>query len=212
MNLYLVRHGQTAHNRDGVGLGRRDVPLTDIGEAQAAAVGARLASVRLDRVLSSPLLRAAKTADALAAGRGLAVESREALLEMDVGLTEGMPFAAVREQFPEFVAEWGGPDVAKALMPGGESLADLALRLAPLVGELRGCPPDASVVVVSHNFVVKVLLCLFLDVELAAFRSFDIGLASVSTLSVRGARVNVVGLNDTCHLERLNLDPAGGSV
>lgn len=212
MNLYLVRHGETAHNRDGVGLGRRDEALTSLGRAQAAAVAGRFAAVKLDQVLASPLSRALDTARAIAAGKGLSVEVRDELIEMDVGLTEGMAFPAVREQFPEFVAGWAGPEVAKAVMPGGESLADVASRLAPLIRYLHESSPDSDVAVVSHNFVVKVLLCSLLNVELSSFRAFEIGLASVSTLFLRGARVNVVGLNDTCHLASLYLDPARRSV
>ena len=209
MNLYLVRHGETAHNRDGVGLGRRDEPLTELGRAQAASLGARFLGVKLERVLASPLSRAFDTASAIADGTGVDVEVRNELIEMDVGITEGMDFSAVREQFPEFVARWAGADVAKAEMPGGESLEGVAQRLAPLLSELRAFPADSGVAVVSHNFVVKVMLCALLNVELASFRSFEIGLASVSTLLVRGGRVNVVGLNDSCHLVGLNLDPAG---
>ena len=212
MNLYLVRHGETAHNRDGVGLGRRDEALTSLGRAQAAAVAGRFAAVKLDQVLASPLSRASDSARAIAAGKGLSVEVRDELIEMDVGLTEGMAFPAVREQFPEFVAGWAGPEVAKAVMPGGESLADVASRLAPLIRYLHESSPGSDVAVVSHNFVVKVLLCSLLNVELSSFRAFEIGLASVSTLFLRGARVNVVGLNDTCHLASLYLDPARRSV
>lgn len=212
VNLYLVRHGETAHNRDGVGLGRRDEPLTELGRAQAAAVADQFRGVRLDRVLASPLSRASETARAIATVVGLDLEIRNDLIEMDIGLTEGMAFSAVRERFPEFMAEWAGPNVAGAVMPGGESLEDVALRLVPLVEELRGFPPESGVVVVSHNFVLKVLLCSLLNVQLASFRSFEIGLASVSTLSLRGRRANVVALNDTCHLVSLNLDPARRSL
>ena len=212
MTLYLVRHGETALNRNGVGLGRRDEPLTDLGLAQAAAVADRFGGVKLDRLFSSPLSRAFETASAIATGGGPAVEVRDELIEMDVGLTEGMAFLAVRERFPEFVASWAGAGVARAVMPGGESLEDVALRLIPLIGELREFPADAGVAVVSHNFVLKVLLCLFLGVNLSAFRTFDVGLASVSTLLLRGTRANAVGLNDTCHLAGLNLDRPRRSV
>ena len=213
MKLYLVRHGETAHNRNGVGLGRLDEPLTDLGLAQAAAVAERFTALKPDRLFASPLSRALETARAISKGSGgPAVEVRNELIEMDVGLTEGMAFPAVRERFPDFVASWAGTEVARAVMPGGESLEDVALRLAPLIGELREFPPDAGVAVVSHNFVVKVLLCSLLGVDLSAFRTFEVGLASVSTLFLRGLRANVVGLNDTCHLIGLNFDRAGRSV
>lgn len=200
MILYLVRHGETAYNRDSLGLGRADVTLTDRGLQQAAALGARFAALPLNRVLTSPLLRARQTATAVAGERGIALEARDELLELDVGETEGMHLPQLRERYPEFLAAWLGPDAASARMPGGESLADVAARLAPLVRELRGLP-DEQVAVVSHNFVTKVLVCLFLGLPLTAFRSFATDVASVTTLRLRGTRALVTSLNDRCHLD-----------
>lgn len=212
MILHLIRHGETQHNKDGVGLGREDAPLTQLGRAQSRAVAERLQATRLDAVLSSPLSRALNTAAAVAAAHGLTAEVREALLELHVGETEAMRFAEVRQKWPEFAEQWIGPEVADAVMPGGESLRQLAYRLAPLIDEFRALPPDDVVAVVSHNFVIKVLLCELLGMDLGSFRAFDVGLASVSTVSLRGPRTAVVTLNDTCHLHSLNLDPAQRSL
>src|SRR5262245_43646512 len=66
VNLYLIRHGETPYNRDGLGLGRADVALTDLGERQAAALGRRFATVKLDKIICSPLQRARQTAAAVA--------------------------------------------------------------------------------------------------------------------------------------------------
>ena len=208
MILHLIRHGETQHNKDGVGLGREDAPLTELGREQVRAVAERFRTSRLDAVLSSPLRRAFDTAEAVAEAHGLIVEPREALLELHVGDTEAMPFAEVRQRWPEFAEQWIGPKVADAVMPGGESLRQLAHRLAPLIDEFRARPAEDAVAVVSHNFVIKVLLCELLGMDLGSFRAFDVGLASVSTVSLRGPRTAVVTLNDTCHLHGLNLDPA----
>lgn len=212
MILHLIRHGETQHNKDGVGLGREDAPLTELGREQVRAVAERLRTSGLDAVLSSPLSRALHTAEAIASGLGLSVEVRESLLELHVGETEAMPFAEVRQRWPAFAEQWIGPDVADAVMPGGESLRQLAYRLAPLIEELRARPTEDVVAVVSHNFVIKVLLCELLGMDLGSFRAFDVGLASISTVSLRGARTAVVTLNDTCHLHGLNLDPAQRSL
>lgn len=212
MIVYLIRHGETRQNRDGVGLGRYDAVLTETGNAQARALGERLSGRRLDHVLASPLKRALETAEAVAAPHMLRVEPRDALLELDIGKTEGMAFPAVRERYPEFAEQWLGPGVAEAIMPGGESLRQLAQRLEPIIDELRGHGAHEAAAVVSHNFVVKTLLCRLLGVELSNFRAFEVGLASLSTLSLRGHRTTVMALNDTCHLDRLSLDPARRSL
>ncbi len=205
MSIILVRHGETAFNRDGQGLGRADVELTERGLAQAMAVAGRLARLPVERVLSSPLSRAATVAELIARHHGLETVLLGSLTELDVGETEGMDFAEMRRRFPEFLAAWGGPDGWNTRMPGGESIADLASRLAPLVDELTAAKPGSLTVVVSHNFVLKTLLCLFLGLGLDRFRAFQVDLASATFLSVRNGRVNVSSVNDTCHLSDLNL-------
>ncbi len=204
MSILLVRHGETAFNRDGQGLGREDVGLTEKGEAQAAALAARLSSHPIRRVLTSPLSRAARVADAIAAPHGLTVEHRDDLLELDVGETEGLGFAEMRNRFPEFLSAWAGPEGWRTRMPGGESIADLAERLKTVRDELR-TDADGDTIVVSHNFVVRTLLCSMLEIEIASWRSFQIDLASVTCLNVRNGRVGVGFVNDRCHLVNLNL-------
>lgn len=210
--LYLIRHGETAFNRDGKGLGRSDVPLTATGETQARLTGAAFAGVALDRVLVSPLSRAMRVAEAVGAHSGSSVEVRESLIELDVGLTEGAAYADTAAQFPEFMRQWAGPGAADALFPGGESLRDVAGRVSPLGGEFRGLPGGSALAVVSHNFVLRALLCVLLDAPLENFRSFQIDLASVTTVTVRNGRVAVSRLNDTCHLDSLNLGETARSV
>ena len=204
LSIILVRHGETAFNRDGQGLGRADLPLTQVGIAQANAIAARLETLPVRRVLSSPLNRASQIADAIASRHAIAAEPLEALVELDVGETEGLEFAEMRRRFPDFLAAWASDDGWQARMPAGESISDLADRLRPLVEELR-THSDGDAVIVSHNFVLRTLLCLFLDLDLSRFRSFQVDLASATFLTVRNGRVGVASVNDTCHLVNLNL-------
>ncbi len=200
MRLYLVRHGESTYNRDGLGLGREDPPLTELGLRQTAAAVERLAGERVDRILTSPLERAAAIARGLAERTGAPLETREELIEMDVGETEGLPFREMRERFPGFIEAWRAPDPADVAMPGGESLAQVAERLEPLAAELHALPDEETVVAVSHNFVVRLLICRLLGLEVPAFRAFSLDLASVSTLSLRAGRASLRTLNNRCHL------------
>ncbi len=200
MILYLIRHGETASNRDGLGLGRGDVPLTDAGLQQAAALGARLAGEPLDRVLVSPLRRARRTAALIVGERGIPVEVRDELIELDVGETEGLSFPVIRERYGDFLAHWQGDDSATVRMPGGESLDDVARRIAPLVDEIPAWP-DAAVAIVSHNFVLRLMLCRLLGVPAQRFRATPLGLASLTTVILERGRVSIRALNDRCHLE-----------
>ncbi|WP_322795987.1 histidine phosphatase family protein [Tepidiforma sp.] len=210
--LYLIRHGETAANAVGEGLGRRDVPLSPFGREQAHCLAERFASVPIDAVLSSPLRRALEVSRPIAERHGLAVDIRPELTEMDVGATDGLTSAEIRERFPEFIAAWTGENPAPVRMPGGESLQDLAARVLPLAEELLH-GPDRVIVLVSHNFTLRVLLCLLLALPLESFRTFRLDLASVTTVSIQHGRTVIQALNDVCHLEdALNLGGPARSV
>jgi len=200
--VHLIRHGETEHNRTGLTLGRADVPLNDLGRQQAAALGARFADHPLGAIYCSPLSRALETARALAGERDIPLYVRDELLEMDVGETENITFAELRERYPGFLNEWGGASPEAARMPGGESLTEVASRLDPFLADLRAITHD-HIAVVTHNFVLKLLLCRLLDVPLRSFRTFGTDVASVSTVIMRDSRISVRVLNDLCHLHSL---------
>jgi broad specificity phosphatase PhoE len=202
--LYLVRHGETAYNRDGLALGRMDVPLTARGERQGAAVAARLANEPLTHVYSSPLVRCILTAQSIVDGRGVPLECRDELVELDVGESEGLTFPVMRERYAAFLTEWAGPDGHNARMPGGERLADVDARLAPFLDDLRRRRPHEAVAIVAHNFVIRIALTRLLGLELAAFRSIHIDVASLTTLRIRDdGSVLVKSLNDHCYTDGL---------
>ncbi len=79
---------------------------------------------------------------------------------------------------------------------------DVAARVDHFIEMLRESD-DEAVAAVSHNFVVKVMLCRLLDLPIRSFRDFAIDLGSISTFMIRNERVNVVSVNDTCHLDSL---------
>jgi broad specificity phosphatase PhoE len=202
--IYFVRHGETAHNRDGLALGRADVPLTEAGRQQAAAAARRLAALPLDHIYTSPLARCAATAEALAGERGITVEARDELLELDVGETEGLTFQVMRDRYAGFLGEWAGPEGHLARMPGGERLVDVEERVMPFLDRLRRERPHAAVAVVSHNFVIRLAIARLLGLPAQAFRSIAADVASVSTLRARDdGSVSVRSLNDRCHISHL---------
>lgn len=207
MILYLVRHGETAHNRDGLGLGRSDVGLTARGLAQGEAVARRLAGEPIVRVLTSPLQRASTIARLIAGERGIEVEERDELIELDVGLTEGMAFPLMREKYADFLQQWAGPEGYRATMPGGESLLDVDARLEKLLAELAD-DSSPAVALVSHNFVLRLAICRVLGLGPSAFRSVTVDLASVSAAQREGQRSTMLYINDVCHLHDLDGVPA----
>lgn len=214
VKLILARHGETASNRDGLGLGRQDVPLTERGRLQAEALAEALADVQVAAVYSSPLRRAFETAEAIAARRGLAVVVDEGLTEMDVGELDGLTFEEMRGRYPEFVTRWLSDEAATLRMPGGgESLQDVQERVRGAVQRLAERHGGETVVAVSHNFTIHALVCDALNMSICDFRRLRHDLAAMSTLDIRDGRMVLVHLNDTCHLERRGLaEPHGWPV
>jgi broad specificity phosphatase PhoE len=207
MQVILVRHGETASNRDRLALGREDVALTDKGQIQAQMLAARLTEdsaqgLRIDAIYSSPLLRARQTAGAIADTLGLVPKVVPSMIEMDVGQMEGLTREQLRSKHPEFMAAWFGEGAGEVPMPGGESLAGVQERAWAAIEQLRDRhAEDAAVIAVSHNFVIRTLVCRALGLPLYDFRRFEIDLASMTRIEFRGPRTLVTVMNETCHLE-----------
>ena len=124
LTLILTRHGRAAADDIMLG-GQLDVPLTADGRAEAEALGRRLAGVRIDRIVASPMIRALETAQVVAAGRPIEVDER--LRELDYGRWEGLTYPEIDAGDPALRARWEH-DPAATHSPGGESGDDVAVR------------------------------------------------------------------------------------
>src|SRR5512143_1731939 len=134
LTLVLTRHGLTDRSDPEQHLGQGiDIGLSAAGRAQAAALAARIGGERFDRILSSPLLRARETAEAVARGRTIEFDRR--LAEMDYGRWEGLTYEQLEETDGEFRHRWI-EDPATNACPGGESGDDVADRARSLLTDL----------------------------------------------------------------------------
>ena len=168
--IILWRHGRTAWNAAGRVQGQSDVPLDEVGYAQAEAAGARLATLKPARILSSDLSRAAATAAVLGALCGVPVEADERLRELNFGIREGLTAQQAWESYPDEMRAWVTGDDFR--MPGGETYREAGRRFADVLAEacesLRG---DRPLVVVAHGAVLRVGACTFVGIGQAHWRS-----------------------------------------
>ena len=201
LRLFLVRHGETESNRQGLALGRADVSLNDLGRKQAGQLAATLADEPLLAVYASPLHRTIDTARPIAAAHDLTVAIEPAFIEMDVGEVEGLSFAALRERYPQLLETWGSAEGPQSPMPGGERLLDVQERATRAVQSLATRHAGGDVCVVTHNFVILSLIADALAIDLAGFRRLRHAVGAITTLELRAGRpTRVLRLNDTCHL------------
>lgn len=206
MNLLLVRHGETAWNREGRYQGRTDIPLSDTGRDQVRALGARLASVPIQVAYSSPLSRARSTADAILADRGMHLQLDEGLLEISHGGWEGKLASDVEISHAEMFGVWRtSPGRNAPAGPGAETLGDVERRAwAVLERVCAQLGPNDTALIAAHDAVNRVVLCRVLGLPLERIWSFRQAPAALNVLSGPSiGELQVVRLNDSEHVAPL---------
>jgi broad specificity phosphatase PhoE len=210
MRVFLIRHGETAHNAEQLILGQEDVPLNERGLLQARALAKAAAGdgllAAIDAIHSSPLQRAVATATPLAEALSLPIQTDADLIEMDVGEMEGQTFPELQKRHPDFLRRWLSDELADVRMPGGETMREVQDRAWAAIESIRDSHPEQTVAVVTHNFVVLTVLCRVLELPLARFRHLRQDLAAVSLLELTPGRQVVLSLNDRCHLRAEGLN------
>ncbi len=198
MLLVLVRHGETAWNRENRVQGTSDTPLSDNGIRQAERLASSMAGEEIDLIVTSPLRRAAETASIINRGLNAPLRTDEDLRELDQGIFEGMGYTELMRDHGDFLRRWAA-DPASVVMPGGESLAVLQERAWKAVLRITGSVERA--LIVSHNFTITVILCRALGVPLSGFRHIRLDNASRTILEARDGAFTALVINDTAHLK-----------
>jgi 2,3-bisphosphoglycerate-dependent phosphoglycerate mutase len=167
--LVLTRHGQTVWHRENRYAGSSDIDLTEVGREQAERLAAWTSRRRPAAVVSSPLGRALATARPSAAVLGTEPVVEEDLREVDFGLAEGRTLSELRERDPEMVARFRRDPVTHAF-PGGDPPAAAAERAATALRRIAAERPDATVLVVAHNTLIRLALCRLLGIDVRSYR------------------------------------------
>jgi probable phosphoglycerate mutase len=152
LTLHLVRHGETAGNAE-----RRfqqpDVPLSDLGREQAAAVAETIASTTAAAViLASDYARTMETATIISARIGLPIVQEPALRERSWGIHRGRLYSEFDEATFALWRTWDHR------IEGGESWADVHVRVEGLLDRLAQQPPAAELILVTHGGAMNVML------------------------------------------------------
>ena len=219
--VWLVRHGESMGNvadahAQQAGAGRLnldirdpDVPLSDTGRSQAEALGRYLARLPEDErptaVLSSPFTRALTTAQLATAGLDVRVRTDERLRERDFGAFDRMTGAGIREQYPD---EAGRRDLLGKFYyrpPGGESWADVALRIRSLLATEALRHDCDRLLVVAHQAVIMVFRYVLEELTeqelLAVDKEEQVANASVTRYELNDEdELALVDFNDVEHL------------
>ncbi len=194
--VFLVRHGRTKANADGVLAGwSPGVFLDEVGEGQAKAVGERLRPVPLTAIVASPLDRTQQTADAIADGRDIARHTDERFGECRYGDWTGRPLKDLAKD-PAWSVVQSHPSAA--VFPSGESMAAMQHRAVSAVRSWNeSVGPEGLYAVVSHGDVIKAILADALGMHLDQFQRIAVDPCSVSIIRYTTHRPFVLTMNDT---------------
>lgn len=158
MKLYMIRHGETAWNKQRKLQGHADIPLNENGCALAEVTGKALADIKFDYVISSPLKRAVETAELVLNGRKLPIQTDERIQEIGFGEYEGM---CLEDEFadPEFEKFFVAPEQYQSPQ-GGESIEHVRERTGAFLKELAENPEyeDKTILIATHGAAMKGLI------------------------------------------------------
>jgi len=191
--VLLVRHAMCDPVGKSIAGRAEGVHLNAEGEQQARRVAARLREVPVAAIYSSPLERARETAEHIARGRDLRVESFDAVAEIDFGEWTGCALGALAAlpAWRRFNSFRSGTRI-----PGGELIAEVQARTVAGLASLRDRHPDATVAVVSHADVIKAALAYYLGTPLDLMQRLEVAPASISAVALDAEGVRILALND----------------
>jgi probable phosphoglycerate mutase len=169
--VYYIRHGETAWSLTRQHTGRTDLPLTEMGEAQARALSPWLGAIEFNHVLTSPLQRARRTCALAGLGASSVVEAD--LAEWNYGDYEGKLSSDIRKQSPGWNCFVDG-------CPGGEMPDDVSFRADRLIRHL--CTLRGNIALFSHGEFAGALAARWIGLPVADGAHFSLDTASLSIL------------------------------
>jgi alpha-ribazole phosphatase len=194
VRLLLIRHGETAWNAAGRFQGQADPPLSPYGVQQAHALASCMASEVVHACYTSDLQRARETARIVAAPLGLPVRHDRRWREMAFGAWEGFHWHEIRQRDPGGLAAWQA-DPLRIAPPGGETLTQLADRVADALAWLGQHHDRQTVMLVAHGGPLRVLLCLALGLSPRLHWHFGLIPGSLSEVRIDTQRAMLTRLD-----------------
>jgi probable phosphomutase (TIGR03848 family) len=191
--VLLVRHGQTPTTGKLLPGRAPGLHLSEVGQAQAAAVGERLAKLKkIDAIYASPLERTRETAGFIAKAVGMKVKLDKGLLEADIGDWTGQELKVV-SKLPEWKAVHSYPSGFR--FPGGESFVEMQTRTVSALDRLRRAHPGETIVAVSHADTIKAAVAHALGTHLDLFQRIVISPCSVTSIAYGDGGPTVLSVN-----------------
>jgi len=205
--IYLIRHGQTDFNLQGIVQGSGvDSSLNQTGRAQAKAFYDAYQHVPFDRIYTSVLKRSQESVQPFV-DHGKTFVPHKALNEISWGFKEGQRITPEEDAYYRWILSQWQEGNTHMPIEGGESPDEVAMRQKPFLNELRERQDDRRVLICMHGRAMRILLCQLLNYPLRSMDMFDHENLCLYVLHFNGAHYRVETYNQTDHLRDLKTVP-----
>jgi probable phosphoglycerate mutase len=200
--IWFIRHGETAWNREGRLQGWKDIELNEAGQAQAAQLAKHLAAgtTSFEALYSSDLLRAYATAEHVSSAMALRIRTEPGLRERSFGIFEGLDLTRIDELSPDAVSARTSRD-PHLPVEGGESLGQFQSRVIATVNDMAERHRGERILAVAHGGVLDILWRHANGVDLAGPRPVPLLNASVNRIGIDGRTWQVIEWGNIDHLD-----------
>lgn len=202
IRIYLVRHCEAMGNLKKTFQGRTDTDISEDGERQLKYLKDRFLNIKIDKVISSPLIRAYKTAAATVENKNLSIIKDERFAELDVGIIEGMALEDIFKEHPWFIDGWDNTPQGLSF-PEGESMQNLYDRVWNGISDIAKDPENEgkAILISSHGCAIRNIICrvMFGDITKLAYTPWSINTA-VSLIVFEDGEARLEFANDASHL------------
>ena len=198
--ILLIRHGENGLVASRMAGRLPGVNLNEKGRAQAEELAQRLKGLPIRAIYSSPLERAVETAEYLAGSRGLKIQTRDGLNEIDVGAWQDQKIDGLNK-----TDEWRMFQIypSGARPPGGESGRQMQMRVVCEAEAICAEHPEGNVAIVSHADTIKAIMAHYAGIHLDLFQRLIISPASVSVIWLGPWGPRVIRFNDAGPLDEI---------
>lgn len=199
--LYIIRHGETDLNKQGIVQGRGiNSDLNDTGREQAAAFYERYKDVAFDKVYTSKLKRTHQTVKGFV-DAGIPWEQLEGLDELAWGIWEGKPNDELAiAAFKGMMEKWESGDY-DAHFEGGESPNDVVIREKQAIEIIKNASNEKTVLVCMHGRAMRLFLCLLTNTPIAEMTAFPHQNTTLYKVQLKGDEFVITEFNNTDHLK-----------
>lgn len=171
LEIWLIRHGETAWSLSGAHTSRTDIPLTQRGRERAREIENYLRGVSFSMVLTSPMLRARETCDI--AGFGKQAEIDDDLMELNYGIYEGRTTEDIQREIPDW-SVWSSPLI------DGETLDEAGERANRVIA--RAVTNGGRVALFAHGHILRILAACWIQTPPVTASRLVLGTGAISTL------------------------------